>query len=264
MKGALLGGGIFLEENNMAKQLIVNIEQKFYKNSKIKILEDCRFRVKPGEFVTILGASGCGKSTLLKLIVGIDDDCKGDIILGKRKVRRPSKDCSIIFQEARLLPWMSVYNNVKYAVKSKPEGFNSEIANLLSLLDLSDFENEYPVSLSGGMSQKVALARALINIPDLLLLDEPFASLDYITRMQLQQELMRLLAEARTTVLMVTHDIEEALFCSDRILIMSRKPGKIVATFDVDLPKPRNRASDEFLALYKKILSYMIEELRLI
>lgn len=248
----------------MSKQLRVNLVEKFYKNAKIKILEDCEFEVNPGEFVTILGSSGCGKSTLLKLIVGLDEEYGGEIFLGSRQVQGPEKDCTIIFQEARLMPWMTIRDNIRFAVQDRSESLEKEINDLLKFLDLDDFGNEYPLSLSGGMSQKVALARALVNIPDLLLLDEPFASLDYITRMQLQEELMKILRRRKTTVLMVTHDIEEAIFCSDRILIMSRKPGKILASFKVDLPKPRDRTSDEFLSLYKEILTYMIEKLQLI
>lgn len=248
----------------MSKHLNVNLVEKFYNNSKIKILEDCRFEVNPGDFVAVLGSSGCGKSTLLKMIVGIDNDYKGEIILGNRIVRSPAKDCSIIFQEARLMPWMSVKDNIRFAVQDESISSEKEIADLLEFFELSDFGNEYPLSLSGGMAQKVALARAMINIPDLLLLDEPFASLDYITRIQLQKELINILQKRQTTVLMVTHDIEEAIFCSDKIFIMSKKPGKILTSFDVDLPKPRNRTSDDFLSLYKKILGFMIEKLKII
>lgn len=247
----------------MSKHLKVNLEKKYYKNSSIKILENCNFEVKPGEFVTILGASGCGKSTLLKLIVGIDNNFSGEIILGSREVVRPETDCSIIFQEARLFPWMTVKENVQFAIHKKNTYSDKEALELLEFLNLGDFLDDYPLVLSGGMSQKVAIARALINLPDLLLLDEPFAALDYITRMQLQGKLIEVLKKRLTTVLMVTHDIEEAIFLSDRILIMSKKPGKILKTFHIDLPKPRKRTSEGLLLLYKDILSYMTENLDL-
>lgn len=247
----------------MGKKLQVSINEKYYNNAKLCILQDCIFEVKPGEFVTILGASGCGKSTVLKTILGLDSNFKGTVKLGNELITGPSRNCGIVFQDPRLLPWMTVERNIAYALPSKNSN-REEICELLELLELKEFAKEFPSSLSGGMAQKVALARALINLPDLLLLDEPFASLDYITRMRLQNELIKLLFELQTSVLMVTHDIEEAVFVSDRILVMSPKPSKIVKVFEVKLKKPRDRSSKEFLEYYQAVLDYMMDVLHII
>jgi sulfonate transport system ATP-binding protein len=248
----------------MAKQLTVSISKKYYGSSGLCILKDCNLEAEKGEFVAILGESGCGKTTLLKSILGIDMNFSGEIFLGERLVESPRNNCAIVFQDLRLLPWMSVKNNIFYALDKKNEEHEEQIKGLLNLLDLNDFANKYPSSLSGGMAQKAALARALINVPDLLLLDEPFASLDYITKMRLQKELIDILSELNTTVLMVTHDIEEAIFVSDRILVMSPKPSKIIKSFDVDLKKPRDRSSEEFLQVYQEVLDYMTDVLHII
>lgn len=248
----------------MAKQLRINILEKNYAQSNLSVLKDCKFEVQAGEFVTILGASGCGKSTLLKSIVGIDNCFTGEIFLGEKLVTHPSDNCSIVFQDLRLLPWKNVRENIFYALVKKEDHHHVKIKKLLELLDLVGFEKAYPSNLSGGMAQKVALARALINIPDLLLLDEPFASLDYITKMRLQRELIQILSELDATVLMVTHDIEEAVYVSDRILIMSPKPSRIIKTFHIDLEKPRDRSSKEFLSIYQEVLTYMIEALHIV
>jgi len=247
----------------MAKKLQINIIKKEYGDSNTCVLKDCSFTVQPGEFVSILGASGCGKSTLLKNILGIDQHFLGEIFLGDALVKGPSDDCSIVFQDLRLIPWMSVKDNIFYALNKKESHHHDEIIQLLKSLDLIDFAEKYPSSLSGGMAQKAALARALINVPDLLLLDEPFSSLDYITKMRLQNELISILSKLNTTVLLVTHDIEEAVFVSDRILIMSPKPSKIIKSFDIKLTKPRDRASKEFLDIYQEVLDYMMDLLHI-
>lgn len=249
--------------NYMSKSLKINIAKKSYPNSKLHILEDCCLEVKPKNFVTILGSSGCGKSTLLRMITGIDNHYQGEIWIGDRLVNGPSNDCSIVFQELRLFPWMSVKDNVLFALKKRENVHEDEAMKILKFFDLENFANLYPGNLSGGMSQKLALARALISVPNLLLLDEPFASLDYITKMRLQNELVEDLSKLNTTVLMVTHDVEEAVFVSDKIMIMSSCPSKIIRTFDVNLPKPRDRASKDFLDIYQEVLNYMLEVLHI-
>ncbi len=247
----------------MSKMLKINIARKSYPDSKLHILEGCCLDVKPQNFVSILGSSGCGKSTLLRMITGIDNHYRGEIWIGDRLVHGPSDDCSIVFQELRLFPWMSVKDNVLFALKKRGNIHEEEAMKILNFFELENFADLYPSNLSGGMSQKLALARALINVPDLLLLDEPFASLDYITKMRLQNDLIENLSKLNTTVLMVTHDVEEAVFVSDKIMIMSRCPSKIVKTFDVNLPKPRDRSGKEFLVIYQKVLDYMLEVLHI-
>jgi len=247
----------------MSKSLKINIVKKSYPNSRFHILEDCCLDVKLKTFVTILGSSGCGKSTLLRTIAGIDNDYDGEIWIGDRLVKGPSKECSIVFQELRLFPWMKVKDNVLFALKKRKKTSEEEVVKILKFFDLENFGDLYPGDLSGGMSQKLALARALISVPDLLLLDEPFAALDYMTKMRLQNELIDNLNKLKTTVLMVTHDIEEAVFVSDKVMIMSRCPSKIVKSFEVNLPKPRDRSSKDFLIIYQKVLDYMLNVLNI-
>lgn len=253
-------------DKRMSKKLSISIKHKTYPgHPAVKALGNLAFDVAPEETVCVLGPIGCGKSTLLRLIVGIDTDFEGTLILGNRTIQGPEKDCGIVFQEPRLLPWCTVRQNISFGLydESNRRQFEIQISDLIRLLGLSDFTNAFPNQLSGGMAQRVALARALINIPDLLLLDEPFASLDQITKMNLQDELAKVLKAEKTTTLMVTHDIDEAIYLSDRIMIMSQRPGEIVKIFPVKLPKPRERANQAFAEIHSEILRYMSTALNL-
>jgi len=213
----------------MPKNIIINLEEKRYLDEpRVHALSKIKLKINPGEFVSILGPNGCGKTTLLKLISGIDGDFKGKIIIGERIVEKPDRDCGIVFQEPRLMPWLTVEENIRFGVFSENAESENRIDELLELLHLEEFRNAYPNQLSGGMAQKVSIARALVNNPDVLLLDEPFASLDTLTKINLQKEIKGLLKKEKTTVLMVTHDIEEVRSLSDRILVMSKRPGKII------------------------------------
>ena len=248
----------------MSKSFTINVLNKtFHDAHPLEVLRDVLFNIDPEKFVCVLGPSGCGKSTLLRLISGLDTDFQGSIILGGRTVKSPARDCGIIFQEHRLLPWLSVKDNIQFSMYSNQKKGEEIVDSLLRLLDLKNFANAYPHQLSGGMAQRVALARSLANLPDLLLLDEPFSALDEITRRRLQEELQHILSQKKTTALMVTHNIEEAIFLSDRILVMSKRPGRIVKSFSVDLPKPRIRTDEAFIALQTKILTYMRDDLKL-
>ncbi len=246
----------------MPYSLKLDIVKKSYPSSRLPILKDFHLDIEDQQFVTILGSSGCGKSTLLRMIAGIDNNYNGEIWVENRLVKSPSDDCSIVFQELRLFPWMSVKENILFALKKQKDG-HEELLRILKLFDLEEYSNVFPGNLSGGMSQKLALARALINIPNLLLLDEPFSSLDYITKIRLQNDLINDLNKLKTTVLMVTHDIEEAVFVSDKVIIVSYCPSKVIKIFNVDLPKPRNRSSKEFLIVYQKVLDCMLEVLHM-
>lgn len=247
----------------MSKRLVINITGKEYKDEpRVQALGKIDFEVKPQEFVSILGPSGCGKSTLLRLIAGLDSDFEGQIVLGDRIVREPDRDCGIIFQEPRLLPWFTVWQNIEFAIYEADKN-TQRIEELLKLLGLEGFKDSYPFQLSGGMAQRVALARALVNLPDLLLLDEPLGALDELTRMRLQNELVKVLAQKKTTALMVTHDVEEAVYLSDKVLIMSKRPGEIVKTYDISFSRPRDRMSNQFQELSTRILKEMRDELKL-
>ncbi len=248
----------------MSKPLTIELRDKtFHDRQPLQALGQIKFDIKAGEFVSILGPSGCGKSTLLRLISGLDADFDGKIVLGERIVKMPERDCGIAFQEPRLLPWLSVRENIAFGLYSENGKSTSQIDELLNLFDLKQFANTYPNQLSGGMAQRVSLARALVNLPDLLLLDEPFGSLDELTKRRLQEESQKVLSKEKTTVLMVTHDIEEAVYLSDRILLMSKRPGQILESYVVDLPKPRERTDQNFVAIQTKILKEMRDKLNL-
>lgn len=222
----------------------------------LSILNNIQFDVEPGQFATLLGPSGCGKSTLLKLILGLDRDYEGSIKLGDELIRKPGLDRGIVFQETRLLPWLSVYDNIAFALPNHQKGKQGRVfvEKLINLSGLTGFEKAWPNQLSGGMAQRVAIARALVNLPDLLLLDEPFAALDSLTRMSMQAELFRILSQEGATTLMVTHDIDEAIFLSDLIIILSSRPATLKEVFEVKIPKPRNRTSQSFINLRLQIL----------
>lgn len=222
------------------------------KQQVLPVLEDINLDIKRGEFVSIVGSSGCGKSTLLRLIAGLDQDFQGHLLLNGEAIRGPSLKRGIVFQEHRLLPWLNVRENIRLALNSsgltKAEQ-NRLIDEHIQLVGLAGFENAYPHQLSGGMSQRVAIARGLVNRPDILLLDEPFSALDAITRHHLQQELQRIWQSEGITMILVTHDIEEAVFLGDRVVIMAPRPGRIQRILDVPLQHPRDYTSAELNSL---------------
>lgn len=242
----------------MSKPLDVDIIQKHVIVSRkpLHILGRNSFFVEKGEFVSILGPSGCGKSTILRLILGLDLDYDGVIKLGNEVVTSPKLERGIVFQEARLLPWKSVKANIEFAIPENRRSNKSHVhvQQLIELVGLSGFEYAWPNQLSGGMVQRVALARALVNLPDLLLLDEPFGALDSHTRIIMQEEILRIFAREGTTTLMVTHDVEEAVFLSDKIIVMTHRPGSVSKIFTVETEKPRQRTSKPFVELRTKIL----------
>jgi sulfonate transport system ATP-binding protein len=223
----------------------------------LRVLDDINFSVPSGSFISIVGASGCGKSTLLRLIAGLDRDFEGAITIDGEPVRGPSLDRGIVFQDHRLLPWLNVRDNIAMAFEARPVPADEQrklIADHISLVGLGGFENAYPHQLSGGMAQRAAIARALVNHPKMVLLDEPLGALDYFTRMRLQRELQSIWSTKHVTMILVTHDIEEALFMSDRVVVLKPRPGRIEKIVDVDLPRPRDRESTELAMLRQHIL----------
>lgn len=231
---------------------------KFYPldNDRIQVLDNINFTVKPGEFVSIVGTSGCGKSTLLKLLVGLEKATDGRITVGDRKVEGPSLSVGMVFQEARLYPWLTIEKNIAFGISpSVPKELHREIiAEHIKKVGLEGFEKAYPTQLSGGMQQRASIARALVGNPDVLLLDEPFGALDAFTRINMQNSILDIWEKERRTMILVTHDIDEAIFLSDRIVILSERPGKIKEIINVNLPRPRDRSNNQFLEIRKKIL----------
>jgi len=217
--------------------------------------------VQEGEFVCLLGPSGCGKTTLLNVFAGFERPTAGRVSLDGREITSPGPDRGVVFQEHALFPWLTVRQNIecgkRMRVRAAPER-RRILDRYVEMVRLQGFEHHYPHELSGGMRQRVSIARALANEPDVLLMDEPFASLDAITRGVLQKELIRIWNETGKTILFVTHNIEEAVFLGDRIAVMTPRPGRIRDVLQVDLPKPRDINSPEFNAIERRARSRLL------
>ncbi len=213
----------------------------------VRAVEDITLEVGDNEFVTLVGASGCGKSTLLKLVAGLTPATAGSIHIGGQAVREPFPDVGFVFQQPVLLPWRSVLDNVLFSVEMlglEPRQYRKPAGDLLELTGLGGFETKYPRELSGGMQQRVAICRALLPDPSLLLMDEPFGALDAMTREEMSLELLRIWEERRKTILFVTHSIPEAILLADRVVVMTPRPGRIARVLTVDLPRPRTMAME--------------------
>jgi sulfonate transport system ATP-binding protein len=226
----------------------------------LRVLHDVSLLMPDGEFVAIVGASGCGKSTLLRLILGLDTDYQGDIRVDGQRVRRPGLDRGIVFQEPRLLPWLTTESNIAVALRRSglPQAERRRrVAEMLDLVGLASFARAWPAQLSGGMAQRVAIARALVNRPRFLLMDEPLGALDALTRLRLQGELARIVRHEGTTALLVTHDVDEAVFLADRIVVMHPHPGRVASVLTVDLGARRDRSAPAFLALRDEVLALL-------
>jgi NitT/TauT family transport system ATP-binding protein len=226
-------------------------------------LSDVNTVIRDGEFVCLLGPSGCGKSTLLNVIGGLIEATTGNVKVGDQYVQKPGPDRGMVFQNYTLYQWLTVRQNVEFGPRLNGwhDGTCREVADrLINLVDLADFADEYPKALSGGMRQRVAIARALAMEPEVLLMDEPFGALDAQTRTRMQELLLEIWTKAQRTVVFVTHDIEEAIFLADRILIMGTRPGRIVEEIVVDLPRPRTFecvASSEFAEYRREIINLL-------
>lgn len=227
-------------------------------NQDFKVLDDVSLEIKSGEFISIVGSSGCGKSTLLRLLVGLDHDFQGQILVDGQPIQGTSLERGIVFQDHRLFPWLNVQDNIRVALlnsKLSVEEQNKLIDEHIELVGLSKFKDAYPAQLSGGMSQRVAIARSLINRPKILLLDEPFGALDALTRANLQKELQRIWQTEKITMIIVTHDVEEAVFLGDRVVVMQPNPGRIKRIVPVSLPHPRVREDVRLAAIRNDILT---------
>ena len=226
------------------------------KGGILPVLENINLKVRAGEFLSVVGASGCGKSTLLRLIVGLDPDHTGEIKVDGEKVVGTSLDRGIVFQDHRLFPWLTVERNVGLGLESSvlPADQRAAIvAEHIQLVGLQGFEKAYPHQLSGGMAQRAAIARALVNRPRILLLDEPFGALDALTRGRLQLELQRIWQQERITSILVTHDVEEAVFLGDRVVVMEPRPGRIRTIITVPRPRPRDRDDEALRAIERQV-----------
>ncbi len=225
------------------------------RGKRVTALSDVNLDIKSGEFVVLVGPSGCGKSTLLRSISGLDLGYSGEILVGGQPVRGPDRSRGLVFQEARLLPWLTAGANIAFGMKAGAREKRERVRELLDLVGLAGFEDAYPHQLSGGMAQRVAIARALAPRPSILLMDEPFGALDAFTRIKLQDAVRDIWRSQGVTTVFVTHDIDESLVLGQRVVIMSARPGRISEILDVDLPYPRDRVSEDFAKYRNRLLN---------
>jgi NitT/TauT family transport system ATP-binding protein len=232
-------------------------------NREVVALRDINLQIPHGQFVCLLGPSGCGKSTLLNAIAGFSLPSSGEITADGQLISGPGPERGMVFQEYALFPWMTVEKNIAFGLEVKGMAaaeIKQRVDQLLSMLSLSDFRNRYPKDLSGGMRQRVAIARVLALDSPIMLMDEPFGALDALTRRNLQDELLRIWSELKKTIIFVTHSIEEAIYLADRIVVMTYRPGTVKRDMIVELPRLRDPASAEFNALKRELGALVMEE----
>ncbi|MCD6107088.1 MAG: ABC transporter ATP-binding protein [Caldisericaceae bacterium] len=249
----------------MALVELKKIKQIFpLKNKELVVLDDINFVANNGEFIAFVGPSGCGKSTLLRIIAGLVVPSSGKVLFKENPVKEINTNVSIIFQTFGLLPWLDVTENITLGLEARGFPLKERLRKAFKYIDLvglEGFEEAYPRELSGGMKQRVGIARALVMEPELLLMDEPFSSLDAFTAQNLREEILRLWSSGELSlksILMVTHNIEEAIYLADRVIVLSTHPGKIISDVPVTLPRPRDRDSVEFIKLYDKLYSTVV------
>jgi sulfonate transport system ATP-binding protein len=223
--------------------------------NSVRALDNVNLNIRSGEFVSIIGTSGCGKTTLLRIMAGLDNDFAGVVELEGEPVKRPGVDKGVVFQDHRLLPWLTVNENIGFGLTQRSTVESRDLVQkYLDLVGLKKFSQAYPNQLSGGMAQRAAIARALVNKPKILLLDEPLGALDALTRLYMQQEIEKIWSEERLTMVMVTHDVEEAIYLSDVVVLMSCRPGRVKKTIPVNLARPRNRDHPDFISIKNELL----------
>lgn len=243
----------------MSKLELKNVSKVFEKieeDEKTHALKNINLSIDNNEFVSIVGPSGCGKSTMLRLISGLIRPSQGKILLDNEEIEQPSSRKGMVFQKPTLFPWLTVGENVGFSgsLKNEEKIDEKEIDSMLKKVGLSEFKNSFPKQLSGGMAQRVSLIRTMIARPEVFLLDEPLGSLDAFTRMNMQDEILNLWQEIKNLMIMVTHDVEEAVYMSSKVIIMEPRPGRVKEIVDIELDYPRDRTSDKFINYRNKIL----------
>lgn len=255
---------------NPPKISIQNIVQVFNKDrTPFVVIDDYSMDIKVNEFVTIVGTSGCGKSTLLSIVGGLMEPTGGDVLIDGIPVVGPGRDRGFVFQSYSLFDWLTVEKNILFALKKNkmtPAEKKEAVREYIDVVGLRGFEKAYPKELSGGMKQRVAIARALVYKPEVLLMDEPFGALDAQTRGMMQELLLKVWEQHKTTVLFITHDVDEAIFLSDRVVVMSARPGKLKLETRIDIPRPRSyeiMTTPEFINIKRQLIdSIRVETLR--
>lgn len=245
---------------------LVHLSHIFFKNqvrAAAPVLQDINLTVERGQFLCLVGPNGCGKTTLLRIIAGLIAPTHGKVLLDAREIKTPGQGIGLVFQEVALLPWRTVWQNIELGMARKyyPRAERARIIRAhIAQFGLEDFEHCFPKELSGGMKQKVAIARALVNEPHVLLMDEPFAALDAQSRNFLQEFLVRLWQTDGKTIIFVTHNVDEAIFLAERIIVMRKRPTAIKLDLAIDLPYPRDRTCGQFNAIRKEILASLQQE----
>ena len=254
-------GSIDLARGKIEFQKVGKVFHEASTGATMRALNDFSMEISPREFVSLLGPSGCGKSSLLNIAAGFERPSTGRVLLDNREIMAPGPDRGVVFQDYALFPWLNVFQNLTYGLREK--GISKSEAGIIAerylmMVGLTGFGSRYPHELSGGMRQRVALARVLAIEPQILLMDEPFAAVDSQTRSILQQELHRIWVKTKKTVLFVTHNTDEAIYLSDRVVVMTSRPGSVKAIVTIDLPRPRNPTSNAFND-YRRDIVTMIE-----
>lgn len=248
-------------ENSVVVKLD-GVSKSFAKVEKDDIthaLQDINLEMKSGEFISLVGTSGCGKSTILRLIAGLIPPTTGQVTVNGAEITKPHPDRGMVFQKPTLFPWLTVEKNIDFSLRmqNKLKGNEDKVQRMLRVIGLEDFKDDYPGQLSGGMAQRVALVRTLINEPRTLLMDEPLGALDAFTRMNMQDEILSIWREKKQLSIMVTHDVDEAIYMGTRVIVMEANPGHIVADIPIDLEYPRNRSSAQFVTYRNQILEML-------
>ncbi len=250
--------------NKMVGSISIDSVRKEFKSADgsgetLTALNDFTLDIEPGTFVSLIGPSGCGKSTLLRMIGGLDRPTSGKITLNGKEITKPGSDRGFAFQGSNLFPWLTVEQNIAFGLKARGifKERKKDVQEFIDMIGLNGFEKSYPHQISGGMNQRASLARALVGHPEVLLLDEPLGALDAFTRMNLQDEILRIWKEFGMTMIMVTHDVDEAIYMSDKVVVMSARPSKVEAVIDIDLPRPRARSQDTFQVYRSRILDIL-------
>ena len=237
-----------------------NVSKSFAKVESDEVthaLDNVSVTMESGEFISLVGPSGCGKSTILRLVAGLIVPTLGKVTVNGEEIDGPSPNRGMVFQKPTLFPWLTVENNIAFSlnVQGKLKGNEDKVQRMIDIIDLEKFRNDYPGQLSGGMAQRVALVRSLINQPEILLLDEPLGALDAFTRMHMQDEILSIWSESKQLALMVTHDVDEAIYMGTRVLVMDANPGRIIADIKIDESYPRDRSSASFVEYRNDILN---------
>lgn len=240
----------------MAKIVLQQVNMIYPNGNGTHALSDINLEIEPGEFVCVLGSSGCGKSTLLEIIAGLLKQTSGKVLLNGQEINGPSKDIGVVFQDSSLFPWRTVRQNIEFGLEIHGRSKQDKqelVAKYVTMMGLVGFENQYPHQLSGGMRQRVGLARTMVNNPDVLLMDEPLGALDYQTRQTLQDEIIRLWEQEKKTLIFITHDVSEAVYLGTRVVLFSPRPGRVSDIYTIDHARPRSRTAVKQLTLIEKI-----------